>query len=81
MQETGPTVFRPHPRGLESLTICSCNYKGIFPSFFFRDFFDIIGKKSILINLLGQSDANLKSMTLLQEAAQQVKQNNYLWAL
>ena len=26
--ETGPTVYRPYPRGLESLTICRCHYKG-----------------------------------------------------
>ena len=26
--ETGPTVYRPYPRGLESLTICRCYYKG-----------------------------------------------------
>ena len=26
--ETGPTVFRPYPRRLGSLTVCRCHYKG-----------------------------------------------------
>ena len=27
--KTGPTVFHPYPRRLESLTVCTCHYKGI----------------------------------------------------
>ena len=26
--ETGPTVFRPYPRRLASVTVCRCHYKG-----------------------------------------------------
>ena len=26
--ETGPPIYSPYPRRLESLTICGCNYKG-----------------------------------------------------
>ena len=35
--ETGPTVFRPHPRRLESLTIRRCHYKGALSSHLFKD--------------------------------------------
>ena len=35
--ETGPMVFRPYPRRLESLTICRCHYKGALSSQLFKD--------------------------------------------
>ena len=35
--ETGPTVFRPYPRTMESLTVCRCHYKGnTFFSFYLK---------------------------------------------
>ena len=35
--ETGPMVFRPYPRRLESLTICRCHYKAALSSQLFKD--------------------------------------------
>ena len=32
--ETGPTVYRPYPRRLESQTVCRCYYKALSPQLF-----------------------------------------------
>ena len=39
--ETGPTVFCPYPRRLESLIICRCHYKG-------SSFFSVISRPRVL---------------------------------
>ena len=33
--ETGPTIYNPFPRGLESKTICRCNYKAVLSPLLF----------------------------------------------
>ena len=40
--ETGPTVFRPYPRKLESLTVYRCRYKG-------STFFSVIYRPWVLV--------------------------------
>ena len=40
--ETGPSVFRPYPRILESLTICRCHYEG-------STFFSVIKRPWVLV--------------------------------
>ena len=40
--ESGPTVFRPYQRRLESLTVCKCHYKG-------STFFSVIKRPWVLV--------------------------------
>ena len=68
--ETGPTVFRPYPRRLESQTICRCHYKG-------STFFSVILRPWVLVRLGFESATSLsadrRSPNWAKQAAAQSK--------